>query len=306
LTCDSTLTNLAEGDYSRNDREQRSKVACLIDLVLEKLGFPDWLRQVMLESSEKFDVYAPKCGLKATPRHQLPTGATYTTFRNSAYNALMFAVSCIQQGITRARALILGDDLLAATLEAMNCKTWEDTVARFKMCLKAARPEFNGKATFLSRRLIMNTSSPCLVPKLGKALARFNVRATKNPSISDDDFMAGKACAHAYEFRHVPQMSRLFLDRFNYHYARSKMKPHQDLDHESWFLKISGMTTPEQILSAISQEAVQTTDSEWEDWIAETYEEGWCDILDLCQRIILSTDYEVIESALFDALAIDF
>jgi len=304
---DSTLTNTAEGDYSRNDREQRSRVALIVDKWLEKLGFDPETRERMLQSSEEYTVYAPICGLKAHLKHQLPTGATCTTFRNSCFNAIMFAVSCIQQEVTRARALILGDDLLAQTLQALNLREWQNTVDRFKMVLKAFAPNSNGQATFLSRRVIQNTPVPCLVPKIGKALARFNVRASKNPAISDDEYMAGKSLAHAYEFRHVPCMARLFLHRFNIHSDRLVKDPDRDvIVHDSWFLKISGLTTPTQVLSAVHRERVTVSDYDIGDWLAETYDDMPDEIMKLMKKVITGTEYEVVETYLFDALSIDF
>lgn len=300
-----TLPFLAEGDYSRNDREQRSRVAYIVDAWLRKLGFPDWARRMMLESSEEYHVYAPLCGLKAKLKHQLPTGTTATTFRNSAFNAVMFAVSCMQQGVKRARALVLGDDLLAAVNKALDNNLWEATVERFKMVLKAASPKFNGEATFLSRRLVM-IHTPCLVPKIGKALARFSVRASRNLGITDDEYMAGKALSHAYEFRHAPLMRDMFIKRYERHKPLCRDVSNITESYDSWFVKISGLKTPEQVFKATMNDPVQITDDEWEDFIAETYGEMWYEVKQLATAIILNTEYQIIETHLFDALSIDF
>lgn len=306
LLSDDSLTNTAEGDYSRNDREQRSRVAYIVDHWLEKLNFDSETRKRMLESSEEYTVYAPICGLKARLSHQLPTGATCTTFRNSCFNAIMFAVACAQQKITRARALILGDDLLARTLQKINLVEWQNCIARFKMVLKAFAPTINGGATFLSRRVIHNTTVPCLMPKLGKALARFNVRASKNPAITDHEYMAGKSLAHAYEFRHVPTFSSMFIDRFNFHFPFLERNEEKEIVHDSWFLKISGLRTPVQVLAAVKNEKVLVSQEEMIDWLTETYDEFADDIIQFSHSIITGTEYEVIETHLFDALSIDF
>ena len=297
---------IAEGDYSRNDREQRSRVAHITDAWLKKLGFPDWIRRLMLESSEEYEVYAPICGLKATLKHQLPTGTTCTTFRNSSFNAIMFAVAMKQQKVKHCRALILGDDLLAALNKPVNCQEWEACVARFKMVLKAAAPEFGGAATFLSRRLVYPAVTPCLVPKIGKALARFNVRACRNPAISDHEYMAGKALSHAYEFRHAPQLRDMFIARYEHHASECRDIENITSSYDSWFVKISGLTRPDQVLYAAMNDPHKIDDCLWEEWIAETYLEGWIDIKELAQKVITGTEYEVVETPLFDSLAIDF
>nr|AQM32759.1 replicase [Agaricus bisporus virus 16] len=305
LTRDSKCRVTLEGDYSRNDREQRSRVAYIIDAALEVLGFDSEVRKWMLESSEEYEVFAPLCGLKAKLKHQLPTGTTCTTFRNSVFNSVMFATSMIQQGVTNARALVLGDDLLANSQEDIRLQEWINCVDRFKMVLKAFKPGLSGKATFLSRRLIMNGTTPCLVPKIGKALARFNVRASKNPSITDDEYMAGKALAHAYEFRHVPCCARMFIDRFKIHNANQGLED-KPLEHDSWFLKISGLTTPRQVLNAVLSCPITVSEEDFTDWIADTYEVGWDDMKDLMEQVILSTEYTVLETGIFDEIAIDF
>lgn len=295
-----------EGDYSRNDREQRSRVAYIIDAWLEKLNFDPETRRFMLEASEEYDVYAPLCGLKATLKHQLPTGTTATTFRNSAFNLIMFAVAMQQQGVSNVRCVILGDDLLAASAQAVSCSEWQNCVDRFKMVLKAASPTLDGKATFLSRRLCTLSPRPCLVPKIGKALARFNCRASNNDAISDDAYMAGKSLAHAYEFRHAPYLRDLFLQRFAHHYPRSGLGPDGEIDHDSWFLKISGLTTPTMVITALEREQCLVEGDDWEMWIADTYEIGWIDLESLATEIITGTEYKAINTPLFEALSIDF
>jgi hypothetical protein len=306
LSRDATLTNVCEGDFSRNDREQRQRVALIIDAVLHKLNFPEEFRKLMVDSSESYDVYASMCGLKATLQHQLPTGTTATTFRNSVFNPVMFAVACRQQKITRARANILGDDILAVTLQRMNLNEWINCVDRFKMVLKAFAPDLNGQATFLSRRLIMNTKTPCMIPKIGKTLARFNVRACKNPALSDDAYMAGKSLAHAYEFRHAPPFVSMFVRRFKYHYAR--MNDHEkqgDVQHDSWFLKISGLTKVDDILTAAEKCSVKVRDHELSDWTTETYSTWYTDLLQFCEKVITTPVYMVLDDGIINDLIID-
>jgi len=297
-----------EGDFSANDREQVKEVGHdIIDAVLRKLNFDSYTRLWMIESNEEYNVYGFAAGIKATLKYQLPTGTTATTFRNSAFNAVMFAVAMSQQKVTNARCVILGDDIAAVLQQMISIKEWQNCVSRFQMKLKGQmHRELNGALTFLSRRLVANTPIPCLVPKIGKMLARFNVRACKNPAVTDDMFMAGKALAHAFEFRHAPQMAHLFLKRFEYHKRQCMMSDDQDIEHDSWFLKISGMTTPEQIKKAVLCCPVRITDNDWIDWVADTYLMGWDDLEPICIEVITGTAYKVIETAFFAELEIDF
>jgi hypothetical protein len=201
-----------EGDFSRNDREQRSRVALLFDAVLEKLRMPQWLRNLLLDL-EHYTVESTKFGFRAELKFQLPTGTTSTTARNSIYNAVMFAVICRRQN-RRGKAIILGDDLLASLNQRLDIKLWVEQVALFKMVLKGKEVQMDGQATFLSRRIFAGVSRPCMVPLLGKMLVRFNIRGQQNDAISDSTYMAGKALSYAYESRHVPALRDLFLRRY--------------------------------------------------------------------------------------------
>jgi hypothetical protein len=309
LLRDSTLSNCLEGDYSRNDREQRSRVAILINEWLKQLKMPEWIRSLMIESSEEYDVYLPSAGLKATLKHQLPTGTTATTFRNSAYNAVMFVVSMKLQKAGRCRALILGDDLLALTQFKIDLHVWEQNVAQFKMVLKAAAPDIEGGATFLSRRLFTQCQVPCMMPKFGKALARFNVRATKNPGCSDHAYMAGKSLSYAYEFRHVPFIRKEFIARHKYHWRKMNSSERNDdvvLQEQSWFTRIAGLDTKDKVIKAIKTEKVLISDDYLRDWFVDTYSLGLCDVQELLVQFIRQTEYAVIDTPFYDNLAIDF
>jgi len=308
LSADPKCQTVVEGDYSANDREQVREVGeVIIDAFLKKLNFDPYTRLWMQEANEEYDVYGWSAGIKATLKYQLPTGTTATTFRNSAFNAVMFSVAMQQQSVTNARAVILGDDLAGVLQQNISIKEWENCVTRFEMKLKGNKHiEFNGALTFLSRRLVSCTPTPCLVPKIGKTLARFNTRACKNPSVSNDVYMAGKALAHAYEYRHAPLMARMFLNRFEHHKILSHLDEHGPLQHDSWFLKISGMVTPAEIKNAVLSCPVRISDDDWIYWVADTYLLGWDDLQELCEQVITGTVYEVIETPFYTELEIDF
>jgi len=310
LLRDSNLTHPLEGDYSRNDREQRSRVALIIDMWLSRLNMPDWVRKLMLDSSEEYDVYLPAAGLKATLKHQLPTGTTATTFRNSAFNAVMFCVAAHEQGVRNARCLILGDDLLAVTDKKMDLHVWEQCIDKFKMVLKAAAPDLEGCATFLSRRLFVYCDVPCMVPKIGKALARFNVRASRNTGVSNDAYMAGKALSYGHEFRHVPFFRKHFMLRYQYHWDRmSESERSGDIINDSltWSTRVAGLDDRKKLLAAIANEKVTIPDSYLRDWMVDTYQIGLVDSEYLFTLMISKgIEYGLVDHPAYDNLAIDF
>jgi len=90
---DDRFREIVEGDFSRNDREQRSRVAHIIDKVCEVISMPVWYRELLL-ALETYTLSNPEFGIRVHLMFQLATGTTNTTFRNSWYNAVMFAVIC--------------------------------------------------------------------------------------------------------------------------------------------------------------------------------------------------------------------
>jgi hypothetical protein len=261
---DPAYPEIVEGDFSRNDREQRSRVALLYDAFLAKVKMPEWYRALLL-AHQTFSVMNYKYGVFAEISFQLPTGATTTTPRNSLYNAVMFAVIARRQK-RRGKAVILGDDILAALNRRLDIKAWVRDVALFKMVLKAKQPRLDGEATLLSRRMFTEVDVPCMVPLLGKMLVRFNARATFNEGVSDSQYMAGKALSYAYECRHVPALSSIFLQRF-------QMEDSTNLQNDdlSWFTRTSGVPL-EHMMSAIRDETVLVDDDSFDFWLCEHYD----------------------------------
>lgn len=295
--CDTPLPHWAEGDFSRNDSEQRASVTTIYLAWLRKLKMPDWF--IELERSLRdFSVKSHAFGIYAKIMNQLPTGATNTTNRNSMYNMTMFAVSCRRQNLV-ARAVVLGDDIIARTSNLMDCMLWTKDVASFRMVLKASNPTFDGEATILSRRIIHRGDIICSVPKIGKALARFNARATANSSVSDDCYMAGKALSYAYEFRHVPFLSAFFLRRHAMYNV-----PNVDLEL-TWSTRSNGIDSSN-IVAAIANERTVISDDIFLEWSMDTYELGLCDWQEIMTGVILSTQPSLFEHPSLEALAIDF
>jgi hypothetical protein len=70
------------------------------------------------------------------------------------------------------------------------------------------------ECSFLSKNFIMTSYGFVMVPKFGKAVARFNARASSNEAVSDGAYLAGKALSYSYEFRHCPPISRCYYERY--------------------------------------------------------------------------------------------
>jgi len=287
-----------EGDYSANDKHQRKGVHLLLDRFLAKINMPLWLRRLYLENN-RFKVRSFKMGVQAVLKNQLPTGTTFTTPRNSVYNILMFVVSCQQQNL-RAIALVLGDDLLARTDKKMCLEKWKSTVARFRMVLKPKAPRMRGGATFLSKRLITDVENPCMVPLVGKAIARFNARAIYKEDQTHSQYMAGKALSYAYEFRHVPFLRDFFLCRY-VNEDNTKMS----LDELSWNTKTAGVDLSN-IVQSIKDEKVTVSDDDFRDWAMETYDLGLVDLEEICEMVILSDQPEMVSHPSVHNLSIDW
>jgi hypothetical protein len=299
LFTDAKMSETVEGDFSRNDKEQRSRVAHLYDAWLAKLGMPSWFRKLLLDL-EHFTVQNLRFGFRAKLAFQLPTGTTSTTPRNSLYNGTMFAVAVRRQIKTQlllvnglkiaARAVILGDDILARLYRRLCLQGWVGTVADFKMVLKAKAPRANGAATFLSRRIFTDVDRPCMVPLLGKMLVRFNVRATINDDVTDSAYMAGKALSYAYECRHVPFLSEMFLKRYEMEDDKSCVRL-QDL---TWFTRTSNNSL-EQIVAAIKNERILIDEWDFGTWCCEQYDLDLCEVQELFEGTILNPEQCVVD-----------
>lgn len=290
--------HVVEGDYSANDKHQREGVHILFDKFLAKINMPQWLRTIFLENN-KFKVQSYSMGLKAILKDQLPTGTTATTPRNTVYDMLMFSTTCVLQNV-KALALVLGDDLLARTSALVDLQGWRDTVAKFKMVLKAKSPRMRGGATFLSKRLITGVENPCMLPLVGKALARFNARAIYKEDQTHSQYMAGKALSYAYEFRHVPFMRDFFLERYLME-DKSKMT----MQELSWSTKTAGIDLSN-IVASIKAERVLISDDDFLDWAMETYDLGLVDLEEVCSAVILSDVPEMITHPAVHNLSIDW
>lgn len=284
---------VVEGDYSRNDREQRKSVCTLTNLWFERLGFPVWYRQLMT-SLEHYTLTNREFGLKVNLMYQLPTGTTNTTFRNSTYNLTMFVVSCMLQD-RRGKCLILGDDLLACLNRRFDLKKWVDTVGSFKMVLKAKAPRLNGDATFLSRRLFVETDTPFMLPLIGKMLVRFNARACQNANLSDAAAMAAKALSYAFGCKNVHVFRDLFLRRYEVELAKCTDEEESfDVDALGWHARSNGYTLDD--IKLRTMEAENLVDDEMLCiWLLDVYGIDLYDTLDIFESTVCSDDVVMLE-----------
>jgi len=296
---DDRFPEIVEGDFSRNDREQRKRVASIIDLWLEKLNFPPWFRQLLFDL-EKYTLTNFEFGLRVELMYQLATGTTNTTFRNSCYNATMFAVTCRRQR-RRGKALILGDDILAALNKRLSLTAWVATVAEFKMVLKAKAPRLNGEATILSRRIFADIETPFMVPLLGKMLVRFNVRANQNQSISDSTAMAAKALSYAYGCKNLHILRDIFMAR----YEMEDDKAEVSVADLGWQTRSMGYTLAD-IKKRVLDAPNLIDDSDFSEWCTEVYDLDYLEVVELFEATILSAECVVLEMPNIELMRKDY
>lgn len=289
---DSGHTECFEADFSANDLRQLPFVAVVFDKVCQGVGAPTWFRALLMDVRE-FRVKNLAFGHRAQLAHQLPTGTTITTPRNTVWNATIEGVYA-QQEENEGEADVLGDDFLGVFANPVDKTHAEEFVTRETgMKLTAAGPRLSGEATFLSRRLAIDTETPCMMPKLGKALARFNVRVSKNEAISNSAYMAGKALSYAYEFRHFPLFRDVFMDRYRLEEDRASIV----LSEVSWFTKTSGVSL-DQLENSIMEEQVLVSEDCTREFLMDSYGDtfGLVPAMDITKRVVLGLNLEIIDA----------
>lgn len=290
-----------EADFSANDLRQRKGASVVFDRFCKVVGAPHWYRTLLVDMRE-FKVKNLEFGHRAQLAHQLPTGTTITTPRNTVWNATIESVYAQLQH-NEGCAVVLGDDFLGMLRKAVNLRHIEGWVTEHpKMKLTAAAPRLSGEATLLSRRLCVENETPCMMPKLGKALARFNVRTSPNQAISDSAYMAGKALSYAYEFRHFPLFRDLFMTRYGMEEDRAAIS----VSEVSWFTRTSGIPSVEALESSIKNERVLVSEDVTREFLMDAYGDtfGLTDALSISRQIILGTNIEIVDAP--TELAVDW
>jgi hypothetical protein len=293
---DQDFPEVVEGDFSRNDREQRSKVADICDAWFAKVGLPDWYRALLYEL-EHYTLVNYEFGLRVNLSYQLATGTTNTTFRNSIYNATMFGVCCRRQK-RKGKALVLGDDLLACLDHRLDLKAWVNDVATFKMVLKAKGPKLNGEATFLSRRIFTDVTKPFMIPCPEKAYFRFNCRANPNQALSDDAYICAKALSYAFSFRHVHLIRNIFLERF----ALNGSIKGFDIEEIGWNNRQFGYTVQD-IYDRTVQSENLIEDVDLGEWLYDLYGLDLVEFEDMFREMICDNEKKVLDNPLAEVFA---
>jgi hypothetical protein len=207
-----------ESDFSSNDMTQVQDVSLLEIMWLRRFGAPLWVTGLLLHANS-FNAVSHKYGVRVRVTNQLATGAQSTTFRNTLWNMTINHAFCLRVG-AHMDSLVLGDDNTARydnpfSSKAKNIRREYEHVCKLA-CMDAEVKvvKFLSQTTFLSKHFIPTATSYVMVPKLGKAVGRFNARASANEAVSDEAYLAGKALSYSYEFRHCPPISRMFMMKF--------------------------------------------------------------------------------------------
>jgi len=235
---------IAECDFSENDMRQCKDVQPLEAKFLSRLGAPNWLIKCM-NSANVYTVSSRMHNFKGTVKYQLPSGSTSTTFRNSIWNMSIFWAWKLKHRC-KGVAFFLGDDMVAKITRS-SCRksrrgrkdasrSYEHMSKRARMKAKVKVHTHLMEAEFLSKNFVPSIEYGCLmIPKIGKAFARFSTRANLNAAISDKEYMAGKSLSYAWEFRFIKEvrdacilkstlqqvdLSTLKLEHFSYNFRR--------------------------------------------------------------------------------------
>jgi len=296
-----------ESDFSANDMKQCSDVMLLEMALMRRLGCPEWFIRLHNKTNH-FVVKNVKHGVTAVLDNQLPTGATDTTFRNSFWNSVILYSFLLRVRSPSSRALILGDDMLGRIdgLPRHSCRLYESMATEANMVAKVFRRRGLVQCGFLSKLFVPRCDGQHLtIPLPGKALARFNMRANKNHSISDAAYMAGKSVGYAYEFRFLPEARDLFLDRFVHEFKQVKKLSSEGLnDALSWNAREAGITL-ENVRSKITPElSIQSDD--FNSFCNYRYGFMASDVLDVFEEVVLGLTPVDVHGSLVSVLAADF
>jgi hypothetical protein len=280
-------SKFAEGDFSANDRSHVQDVREIFAYWLTQSGAPDWFVALYLKLAARIPIRNRSYGLFSEIANQLPTGGTDTTSRNTVWNICQWYAYCRKRKIQGTKCAVLGDDI-AVNLGVydLDVPDWIQHCSEAQMILKASHRRFYCDLTFLSRFFVPYDSGSCMVPLICKALCRFNARANRNQDVTDDEYMAGKCLSYAYEFRHVPFITKFFMERFN---DLSVDVGHIRLHDLTWFSR-STVSSVEEVLDIVKSETRLLSDDTLLEVVMAKYDLGLQDLDDLCRSIICSAE----------------
>jgi len=193
-----------EGDYSNQDATHPVQVRKLNACVFKRLGAPEWWLREYIEQEDCI-AYSRQLGLQWTIKGQNHSGECMVTINNVLLNAAnnlasMKAIS----GDQELRVLVYGDDVESYTTGSAElvAEATKKAAEASGMKYEYLIPERN-KSTFLQTRIYEADTNVIPVPKLGRILAKLNIRP-KLSAIPDKDYMAGKYLSAAYKLRFLP------------------------------------------------------------------------------------------------------
>lgn len=280
-----------EADFSSNDKFQCADVQLLEVSMMRVMGCPEWFIRLHMKT-DKFEVRNHTHGIKATLAHQFPTGAADTTFRNTFWNGCILWAALTKLKISKCRALLMGDDMLACLLGESHylAKVYSSVATEALMEAKVFRRQNLYQATYLSKLFL-----PCslgfhlTLPLLGKALGRFNARANRNSAVTNEGYMLGKSVGYAYEFRYYPTLRDIFLKRAKMEAPYVKNQ-NQIGDEVTWNAKTAGVTL-KNITSKINEHAELGYTLSDDDFSAFCWERYSClgfEVIELFEQVVLS------------------
>jgi hypothetical protein len=295
---ETTSKSWIEADFSSNDKTQVKDVQEMEIMLMERLGAPKWFCRLHA-ASNRFTAYNSKYGVSAVVENQLPTGAVDTTFRNSFLNLSIFYAWARKYQV-KARVAILGDDMIAGLERRVRRAAYhyEQMARQAKMIAKVTCGRNLHSMHFLSKHFIpvmRGEEQHVMLPFIGKVLAKFNARPNANQSVSDDEYMAGKALSHCYEYRFCHVIRDLFVERANFHLQRSQGK--YSLEGISYHVRVFSVHKGliESMLDGSTNWPDLVTSEDLSLFWQTIADLSFGDLFPLVRRVILGYDYEVLD-----------
>jgi hypothetical protein len=294
-----------ETDFSANDKTQTKDVSLVVGAFQRALGAPEWLVRLDMLSND-YKVKSRVHGVSFKTKNSMPTGFAMTTFRNCILNACIATAYCLQVKPLDAVILIMGDDMIAKFRGrvAYATKIYDSIAAEANMVAKTFRHDQLFKATFLSKLFVPSNllGKHFVVPLIGKAIARFNMRANNNESVSDAQYMAYKSVGYAYEFRFLPSVRDMFLIRFKHEFSKvpRTAKIDSTLLDVSWNARAAGVTLHNIKHKLLVSETL--SDFDLTCFCLERYGLLGLDVLQAFEDVILNDSKIDMESVVYDKL----
>jgi len=308
-----------ESDFSGNDKTQTSSVVFTFGHFLRRMGVSETFIRLETRAMLSYSVKSPQYGFRATVENELATGSVFTTLRNcwlnfSIHRSFLFTVPTI----CSSRTLILGDDMLCSFHGKVSylTKKYDSHASRCYMVCSSVRTKGVQNHNFLSKSLFRDWRGKIwCAPLLGKALARFNVRANPNDGVPDDAYMFMKSMSYAYEFRYIEIFRDLFSERallhadkarefFNRHSADSQIVLQLEAEIVSWQYRQRGARLKGLVATLNSFECVE--EMAYVIFLERRYGCSFEDLLREVRRFVLGTSPCGVDNIVLELLAGDF